>query len=189
MSPGPSAGVLLAAGHSRRWGPGNKLLAPWRGQVLVAWAGAILSRAPVDLRAAVIRDARVGALLPGLALLAPMGEDQSASLRAAVAWAGERGAARLLVLLADMPALSDATIAALVEGCTGDRPWAVRHPDGRPGAPACFPAASFAALAGLRGDRGAGALLAGAVTVRPPGAELIDLDRPQDLSIPLGLKP
>lgn len=181
MTPGPSAGVLLAAGHSRRWGPGNKLLAPWRGRPLVAWAGALLAGAPVDLRAAVIRDARVGALLPGLATLAPEGEDQSASLRAAVAWAQGQGAARLLVLLGDMPDLGPGTVAALVRGCA-DRPVAVRHPDGRPGAPACFPADCFAALAALRGDRGAGALLAGAATIPVPAAELVDLDRPPGAS-------
>ena len=181
MSHGATAGVLLAAGHSRRWGPDNKLLAPWNGQGLAARAAAILSRAPVDLRAAVVRDPRVAALLPRLTLLAPEGADQSASLRAAVAWAEAVGAVRLLILLADMPALGNATVAAVVDGCM-DRPSAVRHPDGRAGVPACFPAASFAALSNLRGDRGAGVLLGEAVTIQPPAAELVDVDRPQDLA-------
>lgn len=180
MSRRKTVGVLLAAGHSRRWGPGNKLLASWNGQALVVRTAAILSRAPVDLRAAVVRDPQVAALLPGLALLAPDGDDQSASLSAAVAWAEALRADRLLILLADMPALADATVAAVVGACT-DRPSAVRHPDGRPGVPACFPAGSFAALSSLRGDRGAGALLAGAMTIQPPPSELIDVDRPQDL--------
>ena len=82
----------------------------------------------------------------------------------------------------NMPALSDATVAALVEGCTEDRPSAVLHPGGQPGAPACFPASCFAALSALRGDRGAGALLGNAVTIPAPPAELADVDRPQDLS-------
>ena len=183
MSGGPTVGVLLAAGHSRRWGPDNKLLAPWKGRALVVRAGALLARAPVEARAAVLRDPKVAALLPGLVPLAPEGEDQSASLRAAVAWAQGLGAARLLVLLADMPALSEATVAALVEGCTEDRPSAVLHPGGQPGAPACFPASCFAALSALRGDRGAGALLGNAVTIPAPPAELADVDRPQELSV------
>ncbi|SDL56570.1 nucleotidyltransferase family protein [Paracoccus chinensis] len=182
MTGGPTVGVLLAAGHSRRWGPDNKLLAPWNGQALVVRAGALLARAPVDLRAVVLRDKRIAALLPGLEPLAPEDEDQSASLRAAVAWAQGQGAARLLVLLGDMPALSDATVAALVEGCTADRPSAVLHPDGRPGAPACVPASAFAALSKLRGDQGAGVLLGNAVTIPAALAELVDVDRPQDLS-------
>ena len=182
MSGGPTVGVLLAAGHSRRWGPDNKLLAPWKERALVVRAGALLARAPVEARAAVLRDPKVAALLPGLVPLAPEGEDQSASLRAAVAWARGLGAARLLVLLADMPALSDATVAALVEGCADNRPSAVLYPGGQPGAPACFPGSLFPALSNLHGDRGAGELLEDAACVSAPAAELVDVDVPQDLS-------
>lgn len=186
MSRGITAGVLLAAGHSRRWGPGDKLLAPWNGRPLAAHGAAALAQASVDLRAAVVRDPDVAALLAGFTLLAPDGDDQSGSLRAAAAWAGRMGAARLLVLLGDMPALSDDTVAAVVAACA-DRPSAVRHPDGRPGVPACFPAALFPALSNLRGDRGAGALLEDAALVKAHPAELVDVDRPQD--IPAGSTP
>lgn len=176
-----TAGVLLAAGHSRRWGPGNKLLAEWNGLPLAAHAAKALAAARVDLRAAVVRDSAVAALLGGLTLLPPDGDDQSGSLHAAVAWAGAMGADRLLILLADMPALPDATVAAVVAACTG-RASAARQPDGRPGVPACFPASMFPALLSLRGDRGAGALLDGAVLVETHPAELMDVDTPQDLS-------
>lgn len=180
MSHAVTAGVLLAAGHSRRWGAENKLLAQWHGQALATCAAATLRRAPVDLRAAVVRDPQVATLLPGWTLLAPEGEDQSASLRSAVAWAEDVRAVRLLILLADMPALGDATIKAVVAACT-DRPSAVRHPDGRAGVPACFPAQMFGLLSNLRGDRGAGSLLAEAATIHAPAAELADIDRPDDL--------
>ena len=178
---GSTAGVLLAAGHSRRWGRENKLLASWNGEPLVMAAAAVLQRAPIDLRGAVVRDPQVGALLPGLTLLTPDGHDQAASLRAAVRWAEALGAARLLILLGDMPALSDETVAAVLQNCT-DGPSAVRHADGRPGVPACFPACCFAALSTLRGDRGAGSLLSKTTTVQPPVSELIDVDQPQDLA-------
>lgn len=181
MTPaGPAAGVLLAAGHSRRWGPGNKLLAEYRGRPLVCHAAATLKRAPVSWRAAVVRDPGVAALLDGLDCIPPDGPDQSASLRAAATWAAARGAGRLLILLGDMPALSDATVAAVVTAC-GDQPAAVRHPDGRAGVPACFPAAAFALLSALRGDRGAGALLAGCRSVPVHPDELLDVDSPANL--------
>ena len=98
--------------------------------------------------------------------------DDLASLR------DEAGCETVTAALEDI----DATVAALVEGCTEDRPSAVLHPGGQPGAPACFPASCFAALSALRGDRGAGALLGNAVTIPAPPAELADVDRPQDLS-------
>ncbi len=177
----PVAGVLLAAGHSRRWGAGNKLLAPLRGQPLVAHAAATLRRAPVHLRAAVLRHAQVADALAGLTALPPDGDDQSASLRAAARWAGAQGAGALLVLLGDMPALSDDLVAAVVSACA-DRPAAVRHPDGRAGVPACFPAALFPAMAVLRGDRGAGALLSGATLIPAPPSELADVDAAVDLA-------
>src|SRR5690606_15453558 len=75
--PMTTAGVLLAAGHSRRWGPGNKLLAEWNGLPLAAHAAKALAAARVDLRAAVVRDSAVAALLGGLTLLPPDGDDQS----------------------------------------------------------------------------------------------------------------
>jgi len=176
-----TAGVLLAAGHSRRWGDGNKLLALWNGRPLASWAADSLRRAPVDLRAVVIRDPQVTTLMPGLKPLAPQGDDQAASLGAAVAWAEGQGAARLLILLADMPALPDAVIAAVLDGCA-DRPSGVRHPDGRIGVPACFPASLFPQLRDITGDRGAGALLRGANAVAAPAEALIDVDRPEDLA-------
>ncbi|WP_313138132.1 nucleotidyltransferase family protein [Paracoccus jeotgali] len=175
-----TAGVLLAAGHSRRWGDGNKLLALWNGRPLASWAADSLRRAPLDLRAAVLRDPQVAALMPGLKPLAPQGDDQAASLRAAVAWAKGQGAARLLILLADMPALPDAIIAAVLDGCAV-RPCGARHPDGRIGVPACFPAQMFPQLRDITGDRGAGALLREADAVAAPVEALIDVDRPEDL--------
>lgn len=182
-SPSPrTAAVLLAAGHSRRWGPDDKLLAEWNGRPLVFYAASMLCRAPVDLRAAVVRDPQVGALVDQATLLAPEGDDQSSSLRAAVRWAGQMGAGRLLVLLGDMPLLTERLLVAILDDCKDDTPSAARHPDGRPGAPACFPGSLFPALSNLHGDRGAGELLQDATCVSAPATELVDVDVPQDLS-------
>jgi len=61
---------------------------------------------------------------------------------------------------------------------------ACRYPSGRPGVPARFPAAHFAALAALTGDRGAAALLAGggAALIDCAADDLIDVDRPEALA-------
>ncbi|MRX48978.1 NTP transferase domain-containing protein [Paracoccus sp. S-4012] len=176
------AGVLLAAGHSRRWGAGEKLLADWQGRPLVTWAAAALGAARVDHRAAVVRAPQVAAALPGLERLVPdePDEGQAASLRAAVRHAEAVGARKLLILLGDMPRLRPETLDAVVAAC-GATPAAVRHPDGRPGVPACFPATMFSGLLGLSGDRGAGALLAEAAVVEVAAEELLDIDRPADL--------
>ena len=91
----------------------------------------------------------------------------------------------LLLLASDMPRVSAATLRRLVDACAPDAPSAVRHPDGHPGIPACFPRKWFAALQELGGDRGAGALLRAAEALRVldvPAAELADVDRPGDLA-------
>ena len=181
-TPVRTAAVLLAAGHSRRWGADDKLLAPWNGRPLVSYAATLLCRVPVDLRAAVVHDPQVGAQIDQATLLSPDGDDQAGSLRAAVAWAGQVGASRLLVLLGDMPFVTEGLAVTILDDCTDDTPSAARHPDGRPGAPACFPESLFPALSSLHGDRGAGELLQDATCVSAPAAELVDVDVPQDLS-------
>lgn len=178
---GPVAGVLLAAGHSRRWGADDKLLAPWRGAPLVAASAGLLRVAPVQWRAAAVRNPAVAeAIGDDIRRLRPSSDIQSGSLQAAVQFALEQGAGRLLILLGDMPQVTVTTIAALL-AAPAARPSAVRHPDGRPGVPACMPAASFGAALALAGDRGARSLLSDAVLIATKDAELIDIDRPSDL--------
>lgn len=176
----PVAAVLLAAGHSRRWGPQDKLLSDWRGRPLVTWAAGLLRRCPAQHLAAVVRSDDVArAVGPGVARLAPLTDDQSGSLRAAARYAQECGAARLLIVLGDMPCVRDATLAALL-AAPPDAPSAVRQADGRAGVPACLPAALLPAVLDVSGDRGARELLAGAALVTVAPDELADVDRPGD---------
>ena len=85
-------------------------------------------------------------------------------------------------MLADMPLVSRATLRSLIEG---DRPSAAAYPGGKPGVPACFPAAMLPKLAGLGGEEGAAVLLRGRSGVRLVEVspdELRDVDRPGDLA-------
>jgi len=156
--------AILAAGRATRFG-GGKLDAPCAGKPLGQWA--------VDAVAA------AGAA-PGLIVTGPDGPDfaQAAlwdgwtlvtnpapeeGLGPSVALAARHaecvGAEALVLLLADMPLVSPEVIRALLE--PAGHPVALRYPGGRPGVPARFPAAMFADLAALTGDRGAAALLQG----------------------------
>jgi CTP:molybdopterin cytidylyltransferase MocA len=85
-------------------------------------------------------------------------------------------------MLADMPLVSVGTLQALV---AAGGPAAVAYPGGKPGAPACFPAALFPALAALTGDSGAAHVLRGladVTMVETAPEELRDVDRPEDLA-------
>lgn len=107
------------------------------------------------------------------------------SLALAAREARARGAARLLVMLADMPFVRPETLEALRLAVGPGTAAACRYPDGGLGAPACFDAALFARLEGLGGDIGARRLLAslpGVVAVLAPPRELLDIDSAADLA-------
>ncbi len=156
--------ALLAAGSARRFG-GGKLDAQLAGKRLGRHA--LDAALALDLGVPVVvvsEDAPAfarEAKAEGLATLLVNPHAQEGlgtSVALAARHAGEVGAGKLLLLAADMPLVSAATLAALVKACA-EAPSCVRHADGHPGIPACFAAASFPALAALGGDRGAGALL------------------------------
>jgi molybdenum cofactor cytidylyltransferase len=156
--------VLLAAGAGRRFG-GPKQIAEWRGATLLGWAldaalgvpaldplvvvlGAHADEvaASVDLSPATIAHAR------------DWEEGQAASLRAGVAALGSVDAA--VVLLADMPFVTAAVVAGVIDhhssGCDVVR--AVYN--GQPGHPVLLGAAALARVPQLRGDVGARVLFA-----------------------------
>jgi CTP:molybdopterin cytidylyltransferase MocA len=175
--------ALLAAGNARRFG-GGKLDADCAGKPLGAWAlEAAQAIDPAALGVVVASD-QPPRFAQGVEIVrnpyAAHGLGTSAS--AAARWAIDREADALLVMLADMPLVSRATLRGLTEG---ELPAAVAYPGGKPGVPACFAAAMLPRLAGLGGEEGAALLLRGRSDVRlvpvPPG-ELRDVDRPEDLA-------
>jgi CTP:molybdopterin cytidylyltransferase MocA len=107
-------------------------------------------------------------------------EGLGTSAALAARWAA--GSDALLILLADMPLVSAATLRKLVAACG---PAAVAYPGHKLGAPACFPAVLFPALERLTGDSGAAQVLRGLAEVMligTPAEELRDVDRPEDLA-------
>ena len=153
-------GLLLAAGHSRRFGPQNKLLADFRGKPLVAHSAEAMRNAGLDGLVAVVTDQAVADHLTGFNLVRPGEADpeQSNSLRTGVQAVLDIGGERLLIGLGDMPLVTAAHLRAVVDRCTPKR--ASASTDGtRRTPPACFPVSMAGALLTLYGDRGAGSLL------------------------------
>lgn len=179
------AAVLLAAGASRRLGR-PKQLVDLAGEAMVRRAARLCLQAglaPVLVVVGCAAD-EVAAALEGLGVSVVPNPDwpegMAASLRAGVA-ALPPDCPAVLLLPCDQPALSADLLAALAAAHEADRSATVASAyGGGLGVPALFPRARFPEFTALRGDRGAKALLAGAVAVPFPGGE-VDLDTPEDL--------
>jgi CTP:molybdopterin cytidylyltransferase MocA len=172
--------AVLAAGGATRFG-GGKLDADCAGKPLGRWALEAVLALPHQQLAVVVGNP-VPEFARGCELLVNERAADGLGTSAALAARWAAGSDALLILLADMPMISDGTLSALVE--TGG-PAAVAYPGRKPGAPACFPASLFRALEALRGDSGAAQVLRGLPEVRlieTSAEELRDVDRPEDLA-------
>ena len=174
--------VVLAAGSAERFG-GGKLDVPVAGKPLGRWALDTAMQIDSALVAVVGSDPKP-AFAEGAELIANgyARKGIGTSVSAAARWAMQARADALVVLLADMPLVSLATLKELVKG---ELPAAVFYSDGRAGVPACFPAAMLPDLAVMTGDQGAAALLRERNDVRLVATgtqELRDVDRPEDLA-------
>ena len=181
--------LVLAAGSGSRFG-GGKLMAPWRGGVLIDGALAAAFAAPVEaVHVAAGADQRVAAHAQARGARIVQARDHalglSASLKAGIA-ALPPDAAGVLVFLGDMPLVPHAVLTPLVQAIAAGAPAAAPTFEGRIGHPAALSAGLFAEVMGLQGDRGARALLDGLgealVRIPAPGAGVLtDVDRPEDL--------
>jgi molybdenum cofactor cytidylyltransferase len=185
-------GLLLAAGHARRFG-GDKLMhrvATAHGaRHPLALLSALNLRAAVPEMLAVVRedDLRLQRLFTqhGMAWLAVCNNGMGSSLAAGVR--ATRGRARLgwVVALADMPFIAPATIAAVAQALAQGAPLAVPTYLDQRGHPVGLAASHGEALVQLSGDVGARHLLqqhAGALqhlAVDDAGI-LQDIDTPGD---------
>lgn len=186
IAPGRVAALLLAAGLSRRFGPEDKLLAPYRGQPLASHARDSLASIGFSARLAVVR-----AHAPPLTalfdprrftILANPDPDagMASSIRLGVAAACAEDVDALLICLADMPRIDGALLMAL---CTAYDPAAgllVTTDGDRRTPPALIGRRHFDTLSRLQGDAGARSLLADAPGFAVAPAQLLDIDRPTD---------
>ena len=188
----PIAGVLLAAGIGRRYDPSGerlKLLEAAPDGVPLAAAALRHLRAAVGDVVAVVRPADSAAQRQLHRLLAaegaqlvvcPEAEDgMGHSLACGVR--SRSGAAGWVIALADMPAVSPATIAAIRDAIGRGNQTAAPVHHGRRGHPVGFGRACRDELLALQGDAGARGVLAAhpplLIEVDDPGC-LLDIDTP-----------
>jgi molybdenum cofactor cytidylyltransferase len=182
--------IVLAAGAGSRFG-GGKLMAPWRGGVLIDGALNSALTAPVeDVRVVVGADETVAAhVLKRSGFMLVRAPDHalglSASLKAGVAVLPQ-GAVGALIFLGDMPLVPQGVLRPLAQALAAGAPAAVPVWQGRQGHPAAISSRLFPQIMALSGDRGARAVLDGlgealALIEAPDAGVLFDIDRPEDL--------
>lgn len=178
-------GLVLAAGHSRRFGEDDKLLALLNGRPLCSYAFETLNALGLETSFACVQNNQVAkiALAAGIKTVqVPQNAQHSDSLRTGLHMAKALGATQVLIMLADMPFVPAAHVTALLEmaqtspaaSCTGDQTLP----------PAVFPAAYIPEILALTGDQGAGRVIKALPDnqVLPlPAHALLDIDTIADL--------
>ena len=177
---GETAALLLCAGLSRRFGPGNKLLAPLRGRPLVAHAASVAAALPFAARIAVVPpgEPELRELLEGFGfqlVVNPRPEEgKDSSLRLGLADCLGRNARGIMVMLGDMPHVEPAHIRALCIAAS-DGQAAISLADGIGSPPTLFPAETAREALRAR-ERPVRELLSGAAAVAVAAESLADYD-------------
>lgn len=191
---GAPAILLLAAGRGQRFG-GDKLVARLADGTPLVLASAYPLLVAGGRMLAVVRQPGQGAAallagLPGVRVCACPAAAAGIGHSIACGVAASPAASGWLIALADMPRIRPATVGALLASLTAGADLVAPCYQGRRGHPVGFSARWRDALLALRGDRGARDLLAATALTRleldDPGV-LLDIDRPQDLSVDKGL--
>lgn len=176
--------VILAAGNARRFGS-DKLMAELDGLPLGMHSAGRVAKLNAAAHFAVCQAASEIA-----AQYAKLGYDiidnhhadigLSGSLHLAVEAASGTGAQALLIMLADMPFVQAAQIAALIAACNDD---IIASSDGKNAMPpAIFPRSSWHLLLETKGDTGARQILEHVQRLNAPAGTLRDIDTPGDLA-------
>ncbi len=177
-----TAAVILCAGGSSRFGPTPKLLAPFRGRPLVAWAFEHAIAAGLDETFVVVGPVDLSALLPGAVVVDNPAwvSGQASSLRSGIVAAEDHGHEVVVIGLGDQPLVPPEAWSAVADA---DSPIAVASFNGRRTPPTRL-ARSVWGLLPQDGDVGARALMQArpdlVVEVPCPG-EALDIDTTADL--------
>jgi CTP:molybdopterin cytidylyltransferase MocA len=178
---------MLAAGRSARFGPEDKLAAPFRGLALGLHAADALTGLEFQHRWVIVRThdhpCALGWKSAGFETV--VNTDAATGMGSSLRCAAERaiavGAEGLLVCLADMPLVPAVHFAALVQAWTGQGGLVASKDGPLVSPPAIFPSAYLPGLASLSGDQGARQLLDRAQLVASPPGGLADVDDPETL--------
>lgn len=176
--------VLLAAGRSERFGDiVSKLDQPFLARPLGLHVAVALEDMPFAHRVAIVDGCKIDFAQRGFEVLHNDDPDRdlSSSVRMGVRIAKDRGAAGVVLALADMPRVTATHVYRLFDAA--DAPDAVvASSDGKsPKPPALFGAERFDALLSLTGDAGARDMIRAGRHVVTNAAELIDVDTPEEL--------
>lgn len=177
--------ILLAAGRSERFGDADKLQQDFLGKPLAFHVVTALEDVPFKARFAVCSNTALDFGSRGYTVLhnADPGDGMAGSVKLGVRAAIELGCAGAVIALADMPRVTASHIYRLADAVDGDGENAVIASSNgvQTSPPALFGAARLPALLELAGDEGARAMVRAGRHVIAPEAELLDIDRPEDL--------
>lgn len=184
------AGIVLAAGTSSRFGPGNKLLTQYRGRAMVRSVVEAALASELDPVVVVTgHDAGdVEKALNGLDVVFVRNADfetgQASSLKTGIATV-PHACSGAMVLLGDMPDVSAEIINQLLDAFTDETGIVVPRHDGVRGNPVVLGRGNFAEVQKTAGDKGARGLLNGAnVRLIDVGSDAVlrDFDTPDSLT-------
>lgn len=181
--------VILASGLGRRFGPGGKLMVPFRGRPLLGWALEATDGCFGPGRRVVVTRSQAAAELcrrQGVRVVVHGQPHRSDTIRLGLEALGQVDGC--LFCPADQPLLAPGTVQAMIL-CAAHDPaavWRAAH-GGEPGAPVFFPRGLLPRLSVLApGQGGRSVLQNAACSVRlldcPDTRELADVDTPDDLA-------
>lgn len=189
------AAIVLAAGSSKRFGGGSKLLAEIAGQPLLAWTvtAFVASRASEVIVVTGPEPEAVEQALAHLPVRFVINPDHLAGMGGSIA-AGianlNPDSSGVLICPGDMPGITAGLVDSLISafeasGC--DRIIRPVLPDGRLGHPVVWPQRHFSRLAQLRGPIGGKALLSDLADdieylPWPDAGAALDIDTAEDLA-------